>query len=219
MKKQKHSKAISIIGGADGPTSVFLAGKLKKHTWKQKFWKLTYKIKRWYVEKTITNKNHSIHQVGKYIIKKYGFVEVDAKSPEYLEEYQELRASFLVQYAPQLLGEYANIPKIRDTSKENIQQYIEQCENRLKRAKEIPQTEFDIDFHKFQRVFDNSNDRMDIVVEKKYAYIGGGATGNKKMVREFHKIYKDVYKFYGVTQKDINNKTKRYEDLLRTLCE
>ena len=59
----------------------------------------------------------------------------------------------------------------------------------MQRAMEIPSTEFDIDFHKFKKAFDDINDTMYIVIEKKYAYIGGGAGGNKKVVKNFQSIY------------------------------
>ena len=59
---------------------------------------------------------------------------------------------------------------------------------------------------------------MHMLIEMRYAYIGGGASGNTKTVREFHKVYKDIYRYYGVTQEDIDSKSKRYEELLRRLA-
>ena len=84
-------------------------------------------------------------------------------------------------------------------------------------AREISVTEFDIDFHKFQIASDDINDNMYIMVEKRFAYIGGGASGNKKEMRKFHRIFRDVYKYYGVTSEDIAKKSKRYEQVVRAL--
>lgn len=53
----------------------------------------------------------------------------------------------------------------------------------------------------------------------KYGYIGGGVSGSQKALRKFRKIYRDVYRYYGVTQKDIETKSERYEDLVRTLTK
>ena len=80
-----------------------------------------------------------------------------------------------------------------------------------------PTTEFDIDFHKFQIPFEDINDNMHIIIEKRFAYIGGGVSGDKKQMRKFHRIFKDVYRYYGVTAEDIKNKTKRYEQVIRAL--
>ena len=37
-------------------------------------------------------------------------------------------------------------------------------------------------------------------------------------MKKYDRIFRDVYKYYGVTQDDIDNQTKRYEDMLRTLA-
>ena len=44
-------------------------------------------------------------QVIEYIVNRYGFAEVDKDAEEFPEEYQQMRASFIIQYAPELLGE------------------------------------------------------------------------------------------------------------------
>ena len=58
---------------------------------------------------------------------------------------------------------------------------------------EIPIEKFDIDFHKFQIPFDDINDNMHIIVEKRFAYIGGGVSGSKKETPFSEKC---VYMYY-----------------------
>lgn len=130
-----------------------------------------------------------------------------------------MRASFLIQYAPQFLGEFAAEPKLKSESAEDVKLYLNQSEERMQKAVEIPPATFDIDFHKFKKTFDDMNDNMDIVIEKKYAYIGGGAAGNKKVLRKFRHIYKDIYRYYGVTKEDIESKSKRYKEVVRNLSQ
>ena len=124
-------QAFKLQGGADGPTSVFIAKKSHKRTLRQKLNRLMYQIRRTYVEKTLTSESHSMDEVMEYIVNKY---------------------------------------------------CLKQNEERIKRAMEIPTTVFDIDFHKYAKAFDDRNDNMDIIIEKKYGYIGGGASGNKKLI-------------------------------------
>ena len=62
-----------------------------------------------------------------------------------------------------------------------------------------------------------ADDDMYIIIEKRFAYIAGGVSGNKKEMRRFHKIFKDVHKYYGVTSEDIEMKSKRYEQVVRAL--
>lgn len=200
---------------ADGPTSVFLIKKNPKLTLRQKLEKCRYKIKRTYVERTIKVNSHTLDEVMDYIVNVLGFVEI--KDDHIQQEYKEMRASFIIQYAPELLGKYATMPKLKSESKEDIQKHIEQFQVRQQKAMEIPIEEFDIDFHKFQISFDDINDNMYIIIEKRFAYIGGGCSGDKKKMRRFQCIFKDVYRYYGVTREDIEKKSKRYEQLVRAL--
>ena len=205
----------AIIGGADGPTAVAVIKKNPKLTLRQKIEKCRYKIKRAYVEKTIKANSHTLDEVIDYIVNVHGFSEI--VNDEVHQEYEELRASFILQYAPELLDEYATMPKLKSESKEDIQAHIKQFQVRQQMAREIPTTEFDIDFHKFQIAFDDINDNMYITIEKRFAYIGGGASGNKKEMRRFQRIFRDVHRYYGVTSEDIEKKSKRYEQVVRAL--
>ena len=204
-----------MIGKSDGPTAVTVIKRNSKLTWKQKLEKCKYKIKRAYIEHTIKAKSHSLDEVIDYIVNVHGFIELD--NDEVRFERDELRASFIMQYASELLGEYATMPRLKSEYKEDIEAYIKQFQVRQQRAKEVPVSEFDIDFHKFQISFGDINDNMYIIVEKRFAYIGGGVSGDKKVMRRFHRIFKDVHKYYGVTAEDIKNKTKRYEQVIRAL--
>ena len=47
---------------------------------------------------------------------------------------------------------------------------------------------------------------------------GGGASGNTKTVRMHNREFKQVYRYYGVSQEDIDNKTERFEEVVRTLA-
>ena len=52
----------------------------------------------------------------------HGFVEIEGDQVH--QEYNELRASFIMQYASELLGEYAAMPQLKSESKEDIQAHI-----------------------------------------------------------------------------------------------
>lgn len=220
MKKsymKKRVSAASVIGGADGPTSVFILKKNTRLTLRQKIQRLKNKIKRWYVRKTLKCESHSMNEVMEYIVDKYGFVEIDKASCEAEEEYKNMRASFIIRYAQDLLGEYAAFPKLKSESPEDVEVYIRQNEERVKKASEIPPELFDIDYHKFEKTFNDINNNMHIIIETKYGYIGGGVCGNKKLSKEFRHIYKDVYRYYGVTKEDKERNSERYKDVVRTL--
>ena len=96
--------------------------------------------------------------------------------------------------------------------------YVQQAQERTQRAKEVSATEFDIDFHRFQISFDDINDNIHFLIEKRFGYIGGGASGNKKILKRFHKLDKDIHRYYGVTEEDSRTKSQRYKDVVRALC-
>ena len=213
---KKRASMISVLVGADGPTSVCLLKRNQKLTVKQKLHKFKYNLKRAHVEKTLKAGGHTLDEVMAYLVKVHGFAELDKEEIE--EEYEEMRASFLIQHAPKLLGEYAKLPKPKSESQEDLLEYMRQARERVQKAKEIPETEFDIDFHKFQISFGDVNDNIYFVIEKRFGHIGGGASGNKKIVKRFQRLDKDIHRYYGVTEEDIRTKSGRYKDVVRALC-
>jgi hypothetical protein len=73
--KENSSEAVSIIGGADGPTSVFIAGKSGKKPLKARVKRFFYTHKRKWVEKRIVPGAHTLQEVVAYAKEKYQAVE------------------------------------------------------------------------------------------------------------------------------------------------
>lgn len=73
---EKSSHRVSIIGGADGPTSVFIAGK------------------------TITANAHTLEEVIQYLQDNYGAVEVSKELRSYQEQYKSIKESLILQHKP-----------------------------------------------------------------------------------------------------------------------
>ena len=205
----------NIFGKANGATSYFVLSRNNKLTLKQKIQKTRFQLRKKCIEKHISAGGHTLDEVCQYVQKKYGFKEVTGECAGIQYEYEEMRTSFMINHAPELLGEYAKHPELKGHSEEEIREFMAQLEARKEIAKNVPKEKFDIDFHKYEKKIDD--DEMNIIIEKKYAYIGGGATG-KKTIKEFSKIYKDVYHYYGVTEEDIAKKTRRYDMVVRTLA-
>lgn len=215
-KKEKSTGYVSIIGGSDGPTSIFLAGN-KKKTFRQKLQKQLFQLrKRWYAL-WIKPEAHTMDEVIRYAKGKYGFEELSPDTKEYSIEHDSMRAAYILQYKPELLGEYAEYPQLRSHDEEGIREFQHQMELREQKAREIPKEAFPFDFHMLRKK-ENENE-MHLSTEAVYGYIGGGFSGpGRGGKRRFQRIYKDIYKYYGVTKADIINQTERYENLLRTLA-
>ena len=220
MKKTMNKKSagsISIISGSDGPTSVFIVGRQHiKMTMKQRIDKMLFQLRKKYAAKTIKANPHSMEQVAEYAKTKWGYTEMSPDTRSYQTEYKQLRASFLLQYQPQLLGDLAEVPKLQSHSEEAINIFLEQHQKREKAAEEISAELFDIDLCILHKEASSLFSR--ILLESNYNYIGGSASGNKREMKKYNKIYREIYRYYGVSQKDIDDKSKRYEDVIRALA-
>ena len=202
------------IGSSDGPTAVFVAG--RNITFKQKVQRFINQTRRNHIAKSITADAHTLDEVCDYIVRILGYRELEANQQDYKEEYDNLRASYILQYKPELLGDLANIPDLAEDTEEAINEYLEMIKNRQDATKDISKELFDIDFHKFIR--EEGDNESHFVIEKTHDYIGGGASGNTKTVRRHNREFKQVYRYYGVSQEDIDNKTERFEEVVMTLA-
>ena len=154
--KQKSKNAISIIGGANGPTSIFIAGHSKEQPLKIRIKNSIYRYKRKKVEKTIVANPHSLSET--------------------------------VQYEPELLGEM---------------------------IAEMPDSIIPMDFHLYKIRIDD--DFLEMEIDYTWNIFGMSYSGNKAVMKKFKKISRDLYSYYGVTEEDIKNRTKRYSSLVTNL--
>lgn len=209
-----NASSTTIISSSDGPTAVFLSNGKHKPNIKQRIQKKLFELrKKWYAL-WIKPNPHTMEEVAVYIRKKYGFKELPKKSKKYQRLYNELRSSFIMQYEPHLLGEYAVLPELKSENETDVKEFLEQMRLRQEKAKEVPEKLFALDYYYFEK--NEKGVHMEIQLESRFGYIGGGASG--KFISKYHKIYKDVYKYYGVSKKDIANNSKRYQNLLRQLA-
>ena len=156
-------------------------------------------------------------EVCEYLVNELGYIEVDKSEFRYKEEYREMRASFLMQYKPELLGELAEAPKLDNHDEESLRYFFGQIEIRQKAAERISTDLFDIDLHIFAQTTNNLESSFSI--EKNYELISSSSSGSKSEMKKFEKLFRKVYIYYGVTQKDIDEHTKRYEELVRVLAK
>lgn len=208
---------ITRIEGSDGPTAVFIAGREnRKISLRHRIQRFINKTRRAHIERSIKAGSHTLDQVSRYVVNVLGYREIDSQQPEYQDEYNELRASYILQYRPELLGDWVNILDLTEHTEEVITEHLEHMKLCQEAAKDIPVEVFDIDFHKFIR--EDGDNESHFIIEKTKNYIGGGASGDTQTVRRHNREFKQVYRYYGVTQEDIDNKTDRYEEVVRMLA-
>lgn len=214
--KEKSNSSVSIIGGADGPTSVFIVGRTGKKPLKMRFWDYVHKCKRHRVEKKIVAMPHTLQEVAYFALEKYSAVDISASDIKYIEKRQSAKEGLIIKYKPGLLGDILNIEIPTRYDENAIKVLNQQIQVRNKRIAEIPDSEIPMDFH----VYEVRNDKgtLDIDMDYKwniFAVSHGG--GSKKAMKQFQKIEKELYIYYGVTEEDIRNKTERYSNLVAIL--
>ena len=213
----KGAGSVSIIGGADGPTSIFIVGKggkVKLTTRIQNYFRI---IKRNRIKKQITANPHTLEEVVEWLKREHGAVEVSQQSHNYLEQKQFLKASLIMRHRPDLLGDLINLEPPEGEDVEALKAFCEKIQERRNRAAEIADDIFPIDFHIYEIKW-SENDRMQIGVETVWQVLDGSFSGDKKTMKQLRKLYKKIYLYYGVTAEDIKNETERYKSLLGVLC-
>ena len=83
---EKSKSGVSIIGGADGPTSIFIAGKIQKKSLKVKIRNAIYKHKHKRAEKKIVAGAHTLNELVQYALNKYDLVEINVAERKCIEQ-------------------------------------------------------------------------------------------------------------------------------------
>ncbi len=215
---KKKASSVSLIGGADGPTSVFLiGGKDLKRTLKQKIQRELFTLRKRHIAKSLKANPHTMEEVIEYAENKWGYTAISRESKEYKTEYVQMRVAFILQYNPELLGKFKDYPELKGKDEDSVNHFMMLINQRQKAAEDIPTELFDIDLCIMET--NEAEFTSKLILEKKYGYIGASASGkSRKAMKRHHRMFRDVYQYYGVTQTDIDTQTKRYEELLRTLA-
>ena len=213
----KGAGSVSVIGGADGPTSIFIAGKGGKVKFTTRIQNYFRKIKRDRIKKQITANPHTLDEVVELLKREYGAEEVSQQSHNYLEQRKCLKASLIMRHRPDLLGELMDLEPPEGEVVEVLKAFWEQIQEREKVAAEIADDIFPVDFHIYE-IKCPENCMVQIGVETVWQVIDGSFSGDKKTMKQLKKLFREIYLYYGVTDEDIKNQTERYKSLLATLC-
>ncbi len=95
LMKNKKKSSVTIIGGADGPTSIFIAGKTDRHPLKIKIWNTIYQYKRRQAAKKIVVGTHTLEETVKYARKTYGMTELSTDTSKYQDLKRNLKESLM----------------------------------------------------------------------------------------------------------------------------
>ena len=214
FQKGKRASAVSVIGGADGPTSIFIAGKFRKPGLVERLRQRRYRKKKARAEASITAGTHTLDEVIQYLEEKYHAVKISEEKISYREQYHCLRESLILRWCPKLLGDAAKIDELNRTDKASLERFLKQTELRSEAAKAVTEEQFPMDFCLYKVSIPEAG-RIEVMIEKKWGVLTCSYTGKAK--KRLIEICRDVYLYYGVSKEDIQNKTERYQSLVMVL--
>lgn len=213
--KGKSKSGVSIIGGADGPTSIFIAGRAQKRPLKVRIRSILYRFKRKRAEKKVVAGEHTLDELVQYAKNSYNLIETNSSERKYIEQQNNLKESLILQHKPEILGEMKDIPKPNIYNEKSIREYLYKIEARREMIAEMPDNVIPMNFHLYEiRIGDDS---LEMNIDSIWNIFAISYSGNKKVMKQFQKISKDLYIFYGVSENDIKKKTERYLSLVTAL--
>lgn len=212
---EKSKSEVSIIGGADGPTSIFIAGKTQKRSLKVKMQNVIYKHKRKRAEKKIVAGAHTLDELVQYAMNKYDLIEINVAERKYIVQRINLKESLILQHKQEVLGEMKDIPTPDISNEESVRQYLDKIKARSEMIAEMPDDIIPMNFHLYEiRIGD---DVLEMEIDYIWNIFGISYSGNRKAIKQFEKISKDLYLYYGVSEDDIKKRTERYSSLVAVL--
>ena len=213
--KGKSKSGVSIIGGADGPTSIFIAGRAQKRPLKVRIRSILYRFKRKIAEKKVVAGENTLDELVQYAKNSYNLIETNSSERKYIEQQNNLKESLILQHKPEILGEMKDIPKPNIYNEKSIREYLCKIEARREMIAEMPDNVIPMKFHLYEiRIGDDS---LEMDIDYIWNIFAISYSGNKKVMKQFQKISKDLYIFYGVSEDDIKKKTERYLSLVTAL--
>lgn len=213
--KEKNKSAISIIGGADGPTSIFVAGRTGKMPLKVRIRNAIYRFRSRRAERKVVAGTHTLDELVQYARNRYNLMEIDATERKYIEQRKNLKESLILQHKPEILGEMKDIAKPDISNEESVREYFRKIEDRSKRIDEMPDHVIPMNFHLYEIRVDK--DSLEIAIEYNWNILGISYSGKRKVMKQLKIISKDLYRYYGVSEDDIKRKTERYSSLIMAL--
>lgn len=207
----KGASAYSIIGGADGPTSIFIAGKTGNE---EKRLEREKKLKE--LKKTLPADPHTLDELEEYLVKTYQGERLSEEQEDAVHEREAMRQTLVLTKRPDLLSTPEPSPIDQKASKKEQMAFIEQIQKRFEEAEKITEKEFPIDFRVYRIWLNRESEQdrnscLDIQIEKNYEILQVSMQyQGEEEEKKLKKIIEDIYRYYGVSEEDKEKGSERF---------
>ncbi|WP_343250499.1 hypothetical protein [Diplocloster hominis] len=211
---KKGAGSISIIGGADGPTSVFVAGTVKSKKKADKKNQEQERRVQEIIEQIVPGKRN-MEEVCEYLI-----TELGAQESELTRGRREcMKFNILCRYFPEILPPMPEI-KGRHTQA-RAKQWAEECRIRHEKIQDYPEESLDLDMHLFELPLVVKGERIGcfyVELERNTGYlscswnydIGDRKTEQRDIKEAGDRLMTGIMRFRGLAQEDIDNRTQDF---------
>lgn len=224
---KKSKAAVAIIGGSDGPTSVFVAGKQNGgrknplRRFRDRNRKRQYMKRKARAAREITPNPHTPDELAAYITEKYHAVELAWDTARVKEGFRSMKASIVRREQPELLerqGLIAPEKKQPDFADENaVREWLAYAKEYEERAASFAAPLVPMDYHIYE-IRSGISGSVQVELEKERGLLNVSFGSSKEEGRRMQEICRDIYLYYGVSREDIENETERYLLLLTELA-
>lgn len=167
-----------------------------------------------FLKKLLLNENNELHSRNLHINGLWNNEKVDIDSLSYIASPYYYRM-LGTQKKELVENEMKDIEKPDISNEESVREYFRKIEDRSKRIAEMPDHVIPMNFHLYEIRIDK--DSLEIAIEYNWNIFGISYSGKRKVMKQFKKISKDLYRYYGVSEDDIKRKTERYSSLIMAL--
>lgn len=210
----------TIIGGTDGPTSVFIVGKRDdkgKVPWKQRIHLFFYHRRREKIIAALKPEPHTLEEVGEYVKTRYNAVELPEDDRSYIRQRNNCKSALVQRFRPDLLGEDIKRQPPKSESPEDIKAWLDEVKALEEKAAAVSEEEFPLDYHLYHILFLDYG-TLDLEIEKEHQLLSVSYTSKPKRKKYLDRVAKDIYQYYGVTEEDIEKRTERFQMLVTELA-
>lgn len=221
--KKKRASSVSIIGGASGPTSIFIAGKKAPKPGSKEFREKALQEK--FADnfaKFVKPGKKSMKDLEIYLLAHFHAKEIP------LDESRRkvIKSNVILNSYPDILATKTYHPGPAPRAKDLIK-FEETSRKRFEESENYPEENLNLDMHVFQFYFYLDGKvigEYDVEMENNTEYITIGYHLNHPVSHDavsaaYNEITYDIFRFIGVSQEDIDNRTNKFITLMHIFRE
>ncbi len=205
---EKKSAAVSIIGGSDGPTAVFLAGKSRHKGKERERWEKQLEL----LCRDTDPGTHTVEELEKYLIEKYGAEKQNPNSRSYEMARRCMWGNLVLCECPELVKTPMPAPLGRHPGKAELEAYIGQMEKRNREAEQVPSSALPMRYERYRIPLKEDGKvygELNVETEAVRQHMSVSFSAESKW-EEANKAAADIYRYFGVSAEDMEKRSERF---------